>query len=92
LGWLENWRTHPDQSQIFLTTLKGIRTDYTALRDKRVYRDEWDRLNADWMRLETKINRGYARPARIDEPGTGTGLSHCKEESTMEESAGVCLQ
>jgi hypothetical protein len=36
----------PDQSQSFLTTLKGIRTDYTALKDKRVYRDEWDRLNA----------------------------------------------
>ena len=25
----------PDQSQMFLTTLKGIRTDYTALRDRR---------------------------------------------------------
>ena len=25
----------PDQSQAFLTTLKGIRTDYTALRDKK---------------------------------------------------------
>ena len=34
----------PDQSQMFLTTLKGIRTDYTALRDKKVSRDEWDRI------------------------------------------------
>jgi len=26
----------PDQSQMFLTTLKGIQTDYTELRDKSV--------------------------------------------------------
>jgi len=61
----------PDQSQTFLTTLKGIRTDYTALRDKRVYRDEWDRLNARLDALGDEINRGYARPARIDEPRNG---------------------
>jgi len=58
----------PDQSQMFLTTLKGIRTDYTALRDKRVYRDEWDRLNARLDALGDDINRALARPARIEEP------------------------
>ena len=65
----------PDQSQTFLTTLKGIRTDYTNLRDKRVYRDEWDRLNARLDALGEDINRGYARgyaqPARMEEPRNG---------------------
>jgi len=34
----------PDQSQMFLTTLKGIRTDYEALRDKVISWNEWDSL------------------------------------------------
>ena len=61
----------PDQSQMFLTTLKGIRTDYTELRDKRVYRDEWDRLNGRLDALGEEINRALARPARIEEPRNG---------------------
>lgn len=65
----------PDQSQTYLTTLKGIRTDYTNLRDKRVYRDEWDRLNTRLDALGEDINRGYARgyapPARMEEPRNG---------------------
>jgi hypothetical protein len=61
----------PDQSQMFLTTLKGIRTDYTQLRDKKVYRDEWDRLNGRLDVLGEEINRAYARPARIEEPRNG---------------------
>ena len=58
----------PDQSQTFLTTLKGIRTDYTELRDKRVYQDEWDRLHGRLDALGEEINRALARPARIEEP------------------------
>jgi len=61
----------PDQSQMFLTTLKGIRTDYTELRDKRVYRDEWDRLNGRLDALAEEINRGLARPIRIEQPRNG---------------------
>ena len=61
----------PDQSQMFLTTLKGIRTDYTALRDKRVYRDEWDSLLGRLDALGDEINRTLARPARIEEPRNG---------------------
>jgi hypothetical protein len=61
----------PDQSQMFLTTLKGIRTDYTQLRDKRVYRDEWDRLNGRLDALGEEINRAYARPTKIEEPRNG---------------------
>ena len=64
----------PDQSQMFLTTLKGIRTDYTALRDKEVSRDEWDRLLGRLDVLGEEINRALARPARpagIEEPRNG---------------------
>lgn len=58
----------PDQSQMFLTTLKGIRTDYENLRDRRVYRDEWDKLLGRLDALGDEINRALARPARIEEP------------------------
>jgi hypothetical protein len=58
----------PDQSQMFLTTLKGIRTDYTALRDKRVYRDEWDKLHVRLDALGAEIDRALARPAKIEQP------------------------
>ncbi len=58
----------PDQSQMFLTTLKGIRTDYMALRDKVVYRDEWDRLHGRLDALGDEINRALTRPVRIDGP------------------------
>jgi hypothetical protein len=64
----------PDQSQMFLTSLKGIRTDYTQLRDKKVYRDEWDRLHARLDALGEQINRASSRsasPARIEEPRNG---------------------
>jgi len=58
----------PDQSQMFLTTLKDIRTEYTALRDKEVSRDEWNRLLGRLDVLGEEINRALARPARIEEP------------------------
>jgi hypothetical protein len=61
----------PDQSQMYLTTLKGIRTDYTALRDKEVSGDEWDRLNGRLDALDGEINRAMIRPAspaRMEEP------------------------
>ena len=58
----------PDQSQMFLTTLKGIRTDYKELRDRRVYRDEWDSLMGRLDALGDEINRALARTTRIEEP------------------------
>ena len=58
----------PDQSQMFLTTLKGIRTDYTELRDRRVYRNEWESLLGRLDALGDEINRALARTTRIEEP------------------------
>ena len=46
----------PDQSQMFLTTLKGIRTDYTNLRDKKVYQDQWDTLHGRLNALGEEID------------------------------------
>ena len=61
----------PDQSQMFLTTLKGIRTDYTELRDRRVYRNEWESLLGRLDALGDEINRALARTTRIEEPRSG---------------------
>jgi hypothetical protein len=61
----------PDQSQMFLTTLKGIRTDYEALRDKDVSRDKWDSLIGRLDVLGDEINRALGRNARIEEPRNG---------------------
>ena len=44
----------PDQSQMFLTTLKGIRTDYAKLRDKRSTGRNGTRLMEDLMRSERR--------------------------------------
>jgi hypothetical protein len=61
----------PDQSQMFLTTLKGIRTDYSALRDRRVYRDEWDILHRRLDTLGDEIRRALTRTTRVEEPRSG---------------------
>jgi hypothetical protein len=61
----------PDQSQMFLTTLKGIRTDYEALRDRNVSREEWDNLLGRLDALGDEINRALTRTTRIEEPRNG---------------------
>ena len=60
-----------DQSQMFLTTLKGIRTDYEALRDRSVQREEWNSLLGRLDALGDEINRALARTTRIEEPRNG---------------------
>ena len=61
----------PDQSQMYLTTLKGIRTDYEALRDRNVSREEWDSLLGRLDALGDEINRALTRTTRIEEPRNG---------------------
>jgi hypothetical protein len=63
----------PDQSQMFLTTLKGIRTDYEALRDKEVSRDEWNSLLGRLDVLRDEINRALGRNARTEQPQPRNG-------------------
>jgi hypothetical protein len=58
-----------DQSQSFLTKLKLIRTDYAAMKDKSVYRDEWDSLIGRIDALGEEIDRALVRTTRIQEPG-----------------------
>ena len=65
----------PDQSQMFLTTLKGIRTDYEALRDKDVYRDKWDSLIGRLDVLGNEINRALGRNARTEGPWNGERIT-----------------
>ncbi|MFO8112576.1 MAG: hypothetical protein R6T92_08735 [Desulfosalsimonadaceae bacterium] len=62
-GGLNTGALTPDQSQMFLTTLKGIRTDYKTLRDKRVYQEEWSRLNIRLDALEDEINMALVPPS-----------------------------
>src|SRR5665647_1003086 len=61
----------PDQSQMYLTTLKGIRTDYEGLRDKVVPQEEWTKLHARLDALGAEINTAVARTTRIEEPRNG---------------------
>jgi hypothetical protein len=57
-----------DQSQVFLTTLKGIRTDYSALRYKMVYQEEWNVLQHRLDMLGDDVNRALSRTTRMEEP------------------------
>jgi hypothetical protein len=60
-----------DQSQMFLTTLKNIRTDNLALRDRPVAENEWIRLNARLDALDNEIDRALARPLTTELPRSG---------------------
>jgi hypothetical protein len=64
---------------MFLTTLKGIRKDYTNLRDRKVYLDEWNRLFGRLDTLREEINRSVTRPARTEEPRNGDRIIALQE-------------
>jgi hypothetical protein len=64
----------PDQSQGFLTKLKVIQTDYSALRGRSVYRDDWDSLLGRLDVLDDEINRAFPRVTRIEEPRIGNRI------------------
>lgn len=61
----------PDQSQMFLKTLKGIRTDYAELRDKKIPEGEWNNLHVRLDALGGEINRALSRPVKIEGPMNG---------------------
>jgi hypothetical protein len=60
-----------DQSQNFLTKLKKIRADYAALKDRSVYRDEWDSLIDRIDALGEEVDMALVRTTRIQEPVIG---------------------
>jgi hypothetical protein len=61
----------PDQSQMFLTTLKGIRTDYMSLRDKKVHKEKWNALQGRLDVLGDEVNRAASRTTKFEEPRNG---------------------
>lgn len=61
----------PDQSQMFLSKLKSIRTDYEGLRDKMVYRDNWKNLHERLDVLGEEIDRELVRTPRTEDPRSG---------------------
>jgi len=70
-GGLKTGALTPDQSQIFLTKLKDIRTDYMKLVDRRVYRDEWAIILKRLDVLGNEIDRELVKTTRIEEPRNG---------------------
>ncbi len=66
-GGLNTGALTPEQSQLFLATLKDIRTDYTALRDKRAYKEEWNSLNVRLDTLGDEIDTALDQPSGIEE-------------------------
>lgn len=61
----------PDQSQMFLSKLKGIRTDYEGIRDKVVSRDNWNSLHGRLDVLGEEIDRALARTPKTEESRSG---------------------
>ena len=60
-----------DQSQMFLSTLRVIRSDYIELRDKIVYQEEWDSLHRRLDILGEDIDRALTRTTQIGDPRNG---------------------
>ena len=58
----------PDQVQMFLTTLKGIRIDYEELRNRVVYQESWNSIHDRLDMLRDDIDRASAGTAGIQEP------------------------
>jgi len=65
----------PDQAQMFLTSLKSIRIDFTALRNTIVYREQWDSLHHRLDVLGDEIDRSLVRTSRMDEPRGGDRIA-----------------
>jgi hypothetical protein len=64
----------PDQSQMYLTTLKVVRKDYTELREKKVSQRQWNKLQGRLDVLGEEIDKALARTTKIEEPGNGNRI------------------
>jgi hypothetical protein len=78
----------PDQSQSFLTKLRAIRTDYNALSDRIVYKDDWDRLLERLDALDDEIDRVLPRFSRIEEPRDGDRIVELQRTIDDERNSG----
>ena len=65
----------PDQTQMYLTTLKLIRTDYTELRKQKLSRKKWNSLQERLGALGEEIDKALARTVKTEEPGRGERIA-----------------
>ncbi len=63
---LKTGALNPEEAQVFLGRLEDIRGDYLALRDKRVYRNDWERLLSRIDVLEDEIDNAIGKAPRIE--------------------------
>lgn len=70
----------PDQAQRFLTRLKDVRTDYEALRDRSVYREEWDNLHGKIDLLADDVKKAQTRPAQFEASGNSGRIIALQEK------------
>jgi hypothetical protein len=65
---MKNGTLSLNESQVFETTLQRIKTDYNSLRNRTVYRGEWDRLFVRLDMLQEDIDRALIKPVRMEGP------------------------
>ena len=65
---LKTDRLSPDESRIFLTTLKGIRKDCAELRDKNVYQEKWNSLYSRLDVLREDLDRSLIWTTKTEKP------------------------
>jgi hypothetical protein len=70
-GGLKTGTLSPDQSQMFLTELKSIRTGYELIRDQRIPRDKWNSIQGRLDALGEKLDRTVAQSPRVEDPRFG---------------------
>ncbi len=66
---LETGVLTPEKAQFLLSELENIRNDYLELREKNVYRSEWEDLLKRLDVLEDEVNNALARPAGFEKTG-----------------------
>ena len=65
---LKSGALSPDQVQMFLTTLKGLRTEYEELRNRTVYQEKWTSLHGRLDMLADDIDRASSGSSTIETP------------------------